>query len=113
MSKKLIELNPGDEGIICSLAQDGNSDFKRHLLGMGFVKGAKIKLEKVAPLGDPYEFKIKGYTVCLRKEEAENILIEDKLCYECPHSERNRSLKGYGRHNSDEDCGRHKRFGFF
>ena len=102
MSKKLIELKPGDEGIICSLSENGDSDLKRHLLGMGFVKGAKIKLEKVAPLGDPFEFKIKGYNVCLRKEEAENILIEDQLCHECPHAERNRPLDGFGSHHSEE-----------
>ena len=31
---------------------------------------------EVAPLGDPIEFKIKGYDVCLRKEEAKNIIVE-------------------------------------
>lgn len=76
MSRKLTDLKEGEEGIILSLKNDGNTDLKRHLLGMGFVRGAKIKLEKVAPLGDPYEFRIKGYHICLRKEEAQNIEIE-------------------------------------
>ena len=49
---------------------------KRHLLGMGFVKGADVEVEKVAPLGDPIQIKVKGYSVCLRKEEARNIEIE-------------------------------------
>ena len=45
-------------------------------MGMGFVKGSKIQLKKIAPLGDPYEYKIKGYSVCLRKEEARNIEVD-------------------------------------
>ena len=79
MSRKLIDLKQGEEGTILQVSGDECTDLKRHLLGMGFVRGAKIKLEKVAPLGDPYEFKIKGYNVCLRKEEAENILIDDQI----------------------------------
>ena len=43
---------------------------------MGFVKGAKIKIKKVATLGDPIEMNVKGYDVCLRKEEAANIEVK-------------------------------------
>ena len=70
MVKSLLDVNAGDEVTIV------NTDLKRHLLGMGFVRGSKIKIQKVAPLGDPIEFKIKGYDVCLRKEEAKNIIVE-------------------------------------
>jgi ferrous iron transport protein A len=43
---------------------------------MGFVKGAEITIKKVATLGDPIEMTVKGYDVCLRKEEAENIEVQ-------------------------------------
>ena len=43
---------------------------------MGFVRGSKIKIQKVAPLREPIEYKSKGYDVCLRKEEAKNIIVE-------------------------------------
>ena len=43
---------------------------------MGFIKGAQIKVKKVATLGDPIEMSVKGYDVCLRKEEAKNIELE-------------------------------------
>lgn len=76
MSRVLLDAKPGEEVTIKSLNQKTDDELRRHLLGMGFVKGSKIKLEKVAPLGDPVEFKIKGYSVCLRKEEAKNIEIE-------------------------------------
>ncbi|MTK64768.1 MAG: ferrous iron transport protein A, partial [Methanobacterium sp.] len=48
----------------------------KHLMEMGFVKGAEVKVGRVAPLGDPVEIKIKGYSISLRKEEAQNIEIE-------------------------------------
>ncbi|MDR1818648.1 MAG: ferrous iron transport protein A [Methanobrevibacter sp.] len=89
--KTLNELKVGEEGIILSyndkkyyndkapkLKNNENqyNQLKRHLLGMGFVKGAKIKLEKIAPLGDPIKIKIKGYSISLRKSEAKNIEVE-------------------------------------
>lgn len=75
-AKTLVDAKQGEEVTIKALTHDGNTDLRRHLLGMGFVKGSTIKMEKIAPLGDPIKFKIKGYSVCLRKEEAKNILIE-------------------------------------
>ncbi|MCF0226353.1 MAG: ferrous iron transport protein A [Methanobrevibacter sp.] len=75
-TKTLLNVKPGEEATIKSLKHDGDDDLRRHLLGMGFVKGAKIKVEKVAPLGDPIKFKIKGYSVCLRKDEAKNIEVQ-------------------------------------
>lgn len=75
-TKTLLDAQPGEEVIIKSLNNEGDSDLKRHLLGMGFVKGSKIKVDRVAPLGDPIKFNIKGYSVCLRKDEAKNIEIE-------------------------------------
>ncbi len=75
-TKTLLDAQPGEEVTIKSLNDEGDVDLKRHLLGMGFVKGSKIKMERIAPLGDPIKFKIKGYSVCLRKEEAKNIEIE-------------------------------------
>lgn len=76
MVKSLLDVNAGDEVTIVKYNDGGNTDLKRHLLGMGFVRGSKIKIQKVAPLGDPIKFKIKGYDVCLRKEEAKNIIVE-------------------------------------
>ncbi|MCK4983674.1 MAG: FeoA domain-containing protein, partial [Victivallaceae bacterium] len=39
-------------------------------------KGTSLKLERIAPLGDPVEVKIKGYSLSFRKEEAVNITVE-------------------------------------
>lgn len=76
MRKTLDQLKTGESGKLVSYNDEGNVELKRHLMGMGFVKGSEIRLEKIAPLGDPFEYKIKGYSVCLRKEEAKNIEVE-------------------------------------
>ncbi|MDP1553562.1 MAG: FeoA family protein [Methanobacteriaceae archaeon] len=76
MIKKLNELKAGQRGIIVSFK--GKGDLKRYLMGMGFVKGADIELRRVAPLGDPVEIRIKGYSISLRKEEAKNIEVNVK-----------------------------------
>lgn len=74
--KTLNELEKGKKGIIVSFSDEGDVELKRHLLGMGFVKGSEITLEKVAPLGDPIKLRLKGYSVCLRKNEAANIKVQ-------------------------------------
>jgi ferrous iron transport protein A len=45
---------------------------------MGFVKGSEVIFEKTAPLGDPIKLKLKGYSICLRKNEAKNIKVKLK-----------------------------------
>ena len=53
-------------------AQDG---IRQRLLEMGFVRGARLKVEKLAPLGDPMELVIKGYHLSLRRDESACILV--------------------------------------
>jgi len=54
----------------------GSGDAFRRLLDMGCVKGAEVKVIKVAPLGDPIDITVKGYHLSLRKEEAKDIEVE-------------------------------------
>ena len=74
--KTLKDAKPGETVTIVKFHETGDIDLRRHLLSMGFVKGAKITVKKVATLGNPIEMSVKGYDVCLRKEEAENIEVE-------------------------------------
>ena len=76
MVKTLKDVKPGETVRIVKYHESGDIDLRRHLLGMGFVKGTKIQVKKVAALGDPIEMSIRGYDVCLRKEEAEHIEVE-------------------------------------
>jgi Fe2+ transport system protein FeoA len=56
-------------------AVKARGSLKKRLLDMGFVRGEEIQLDKVAPLGDPLDFVIKGYHISLRREEAERVFI--------------------------------------
>lgn len=48
---------------------------KRRLMDMGFTKGTKLYVKKVAPLGDPLEITLRGYKLSLRKSEAQLLLV--------------------------------------
>ena len=73
-TKPLRELKPGEKGKIVGISGKGSTH--QRLLDMGLVPGTEVKVERVAPLGDPIEVKIKGYHLSLRKEEATNIRVE-------------------------------------
>ena len=72
--KPLSDMEPGQGGMISKVG--GSGPIRRRLLDMGLVLQAEIKVERVAPLGDPIEIKIKGYHLSLRKEEAANVYVE-------------------------------------
>ena len=70
------ELKPGRKGRIVKIL--GVGAVRRRILDMGVVKGAEIEVERMAPLGDPLEVKIKGYHLSLRKSEAADIFVEEQ-----------------------------------
>ncbi len=70
----LAMLKPGEHGKITKIGAIG--PVKRRLMDMGVLVGEKVKVEKIAPLGDPIEVKIKNYNLSLRKKEAEGISVE-------------------------------------
>ncbi|MFI5294329.1 MAG: ferrous iron transport protein A [Thermodesulfovibrionales bacterium] len=70
----LAMLKPGENGRITKMGAVG--PLKRRLMDMGVLTGEKIKVEKIAPLGDPIEVTIKNYNLSLRKKEAEGIEVE-------------------------------------
>ncbi|MBU0980078.1 MAG: ferrous iron transport protein A [Nanoarchaeota archaeon] len=74
MKKTLNQLSKNESGMIVSI--QGKGGVHKRLLDMGLVKNAMVKVERVAPLGDPIEVKVKGYSLLLRKEEAKNITID-------------------------------------
>ncbi|MDR3673762.1 MAG: FeoA family protein [Holophaga sp.] len=76
-SKPLSDLHPGDEGLVSQVLAEGR--IRQRLLEMGFIRGAHLKVEKLAPLGDPMELIIKGYHLSLRREESECILVSEVL----------------------------------
>lgn len=74
MSVPLSELKVGERGKIIKLSFKGAA--RQRLMAMGLVKNEEILVRRVAPLGDPIDFVIKGYDLSLRKTEAAQILVE-------------------------------------
>lgn len=74
MSVPLSDLKVGETGVIAKMNYTGAA--RQRLLAMGLVKGETILVKRVAPLGDPIDFVIKGYHLSLRKTEADEILVE-------------------------------------
>ena len=54
----------------------GEGAVKRRIMDMGITKGVEIYVRKVAPFGDPFELKVRGYELSLRKADAEIIEVE-------------------------------------
>ncbi len=76
MTKKLSEFHVGDIGTVTAV--NGGGAIKRRLMDMGVTLGVTVTLKKTAPLGDPLEISLRGYSLSLRKAEAENIILEVK-----------------------------------
>lgn len=71
---KLNELHIGASAKVIEVGGDGS--LRRHFLDMGIIPGEIVKLLKFAPMGDPMEILIHGYSLSLRKSEASKIKIE-------------------------------------
>jgi len=69
----LDKLKPGESGIIVSFNDEENA---LKFMEMGCTPGEKVKMDSVAPLGDPVAVLVSGYKLSLRKSEAKLINVE-------------------------------------
>ena len=67
----MANLQPGEKARITGLKAAN-----RRMAEMGLLPGTIITMEKIAPLGDPYEIRLKGFNLTLRKQEATAIEVE-------------------------------------
>ena len=70
---KLSELKTGECGTITKVL--GHGGFRKRIMEMGFVKGKVVEVLLNAPLQDPVKYKVMGYEVSLRRQEAELIEV--------------------------------------
>jgi ferrous iron transport protein A len=57
-------------------AHEDGAELTRRLGELGFVPGTEVQLVRRAPLGDPIEIELRGYRVCLRREQLEGLMVE-------------------------------------
>ena len=74
MKKRLSELRVGKNAIIKEFEND---DIFLKLMEMGCIPGETIKVDQIAPLGDPISITIAGYHLSVRLDEAEMIWVEE------------------------------------
>jgi ferrous iron transport protein A len=72
--KRLSDIKAGETVVIKSFEK--NEIFLK-LMEMGCVPGEIIKVDQIAPLGDPIAITVSGYNLSLRLDEAENIFVEE------------------------------------
>ena len=70
---RLSELETGRKGVIVKVL--GHGGFRRRIIEMGFIKGKTVEVVLNAPLKDPVKYKIMGYEVSLRRQEAAMIEV--------------------------------------
>ena len=70
---KLSELKTGEKGVIVKV--QGHGGFRKRIIEMGFIKGQEVEVLLNAPLQDPVKYKLMGYEVSLRHQEADYIEV--------------------------------------
>ena len=57
---------------------NGQGALRRRLLDMGLTPNTKVSVRKVAPMGDPIELFLRGYSLSIRLDDAKNIEVEEE-----------------------------------
>lgn len=76
MAKTLADLQPGETGVVDQVGGEGA--LHRHLLDMGLTPHTRVKVGKLAPMGDPMELLLRGYSLTLRKADAAQITLREE-----------------------------------
>ena len=71
----LKSLSDGESGIVERIELTGAT--KRRLIEMGITPGTRVGVLKLAPLGDPIEILLRGFSLTIRGEDAEKILVAE------------------------------------
>jgi Fe2+ transport system protein FeoA len=73
----LNNLAVGESGVVAGI-ECSEAELRNKLLVMGLVRGAVVTLERVAPLGDPINITLHGFSLLLRRSEAECVRVLPK-----------------------------------
>jgi ferrous iron transport protein A len=71
----LSDLRRGQKCVVLNFHND-NAALRRRLLDMGITKGVTIEIKKISPLGDPVDICLRGYELCLRRDDMHGIDIK-------------------------------------
>lgn len=69
------DLKIGQSGMIKEVGGEG--PLRLRFLDMGLIPGTKVTLQKIAPMGDPIQIRIRGYELTIRREDAQKITLKE------------------------------------
>ena len=69
------DLEIGQQGVIKTVGGEGL--LRLRFLDMGLIPGTVVQLQKVAPMGDPIQIRVRGYELTIRREDAGQIAVEE------------------------------------
>lgn len=75
MEKTLRDMAVGESCTVSGYVK-GASAYREKLLAMGLIRGTEITIARIAPMGDPVEIQVRGFSLSLRKDEASALLVE-------------------------------------
>ena len=70
------DMKIGDSGVIATVGGEG--PLRLRFLDMGLIPGTQVTLQKVAPMGDPIQIRLRGYELTIRREDAEKIKLREE-----------------------------------
>lgn len=73
---KLSELHQGQTAKVLHIQEGCDEVIRQRLLDLGFVRGTSIFIENFSPLNDPIAYNVHSSQICLRKKDADQIMIE-------------------------------------
>ena len=69
------DLKIGKSGVVTNVGGEGM--LRLRFLDMGLIPGTKVSLQKIAPMGDPIQIRLRGYELTIRREDAGMIGIKE------------------------------------
>jgi len=75
LDKQIKDLQVGDKGRVLGFNKQGKA-YRKRLLAMGLTPGTAFSIVRFAPLGDPVEISLRGFSLTLRKNEADILMVE-------------------------------------
>lgn len=82
--RTLCDLKIGESGHVYAV-NAADARMRRHIVDMGITPGTEIRIVKLAPMGDPIEIALRGYSMSLRKSDAAAILLMEEAEHEAFH----------------------------
>ena len=70
------DLKIGQSGTISQVG--GAGPLRLRFLDMGLIPGTKVQLQKIAPMGDPIQIRLRGYELTIRREDARQITLKEE-----------------------------------